>query len=59
MYSDHLIIFRLKIIPLALAQFVKSFGLRIPGVEGKQYFPYKYNVPENYNVELPHLPPMV
>lgn len=51
--------FSLKIIPIGLAKFVKTFDLRIKGVEGKQYFPYKYSEPQHYDKQLNELPRMV
>lgn len=47
---------RIKIIPIPLDKFVKTFDLRIPGIEGKQFFPYKFNEPENYYKKLDSLP---
>jgi hypothetical protein len=35
--------FSYNIIPIKLDQFVKTFDLKIDGIEGKQFFPYKYN----------------
>lgn len=49
----------IKIIPIGLAKFVKTFDLKIPGVEGKKYFPYKMNEPQYYHKQLRRLPPKV
>lgn len=40
-------------IPIRLSKFVKTFGLDI---EQKMHFPHAFNVEENYNVFLDHLP---
>ncbi|KAL3107684.1 hypothetical protein niasHT_011697 [Heterodera trifolii] len=47
-----------KLIPIKLANFVKTFGLEIEGVENKKYFPHKFNKAENYGTVLDTLPPM-
>ncbi|KAL3095221.1 hypothetical protein niasHT_020372 [Heterodera trifolii] len=47
-----------KLIPIKLANFVKTFGLEIEGVENKKYFPHKYNKAENYGTVLDTLPPI-
>ncbi|KAL3074551.1 hypothetical protein niasHT_034888 [Heterodera trifolii] len=47
-----------KLIPIKLANFVKTFGLEIEGVDNKKYFPYKFNKAENYGTVLDTLPPM-
>ncbi|KAL3104405.1 hypothetical protein niasHS_000143 [Heterodera schachtii] len=47
-----------KLIPIKLANFVKTFGLEIEGVDNKKYFPHKYNKAENYGTVLDTLPPM-
>ncbi|KAL3123563.1 hypothetical protein niasHT_001290 [Heterodera trifolii] len=47
-----------KLIPIKQANFVKTFGLEIEGVDNKKYFPHKYNKAENYGTVLDTLPPM-
>ncbi|KAL3108115.1 hypothetical protein niasHT_015930 [Heterodera trifolii] len=47
-----------KLIPIKLANFVKTFGLEIEGVDNKKYFPHKFNKAENYGTVLDTLPPM-
>lgn len=42
-----------NMISLSLAEMAKTFGLK----EEKGDFPHLWNRPENYNLELPHLPP--
>lgn len=32
-----------NLIPVKLARFVETFGLEIPGIEGKQFFPFNYS----------------
>ncbi|KAL3070960.1 hypothetical protein niasHT_040116 [Heterodera trifolii] len=47
-----------KLIPIKLANFVKTFGLEIDGVENKKYFPHKFNKAANYGTVLETLPPI-
>ncbi|KAL3084402.1 hypothetical protein niasHS_008557 [Heterodera schachtii] len=47
-----------KLIPIKLANFVKTFGLEIEGVDNKKYFPHKFNKADNYGTILDTLPPM-
>ncbi|KAL3073425.1 hypothetical protein niasHT_038563 [Heterodera trifolii] len=47
-----------KLIPIKLANFVKTFGLEIEGVDNKKYFPHKFNKADNYGTVLDTLPPM-
>ncbi|KAL3107544.1 hypothetical protein niasHT_014004 [Heterodera trifolii] len=47
-----------KLIPIKLANFVKTFGLEIDGVENKKYFPHKFNKAVNYGTVLEALPPI-
>jgi hypothetical protein len=42
-----------NLIPIRLANFVKTFGLDI---ETKQHFPHAFNVAENFENALDHLP---
>ncbi|KAL3111279.1 hypothetical protein niasHT_013321 [Heterodera trifolii] len=47
-----------KLIPIKLANFVKTFGLEIEEVDNKKYFPHKFNKAKNYGTVLDTLPPM-
>ena len=51
-----LLIFRYHLIPIKLARFPEAFGLKIDGIEGKQFFPYLWNREKYYDRVLPHLP---
>jgi hypothetical protein len=37
------ILFSYNLIPIKLERFVDTFELKIPGTEGKQFFPYRFN----------------
>jgi hypothetical protein len=39
----YLFLFSYNLIPIKLERFVDTFELKIPGTEGKQFFPYRYN----------------